>query len=183
MPSSAAPSNMASGLVHRAWRGRCWSSPAPDRARRTRSPTRRPPGLTGADPQRILLLTFSRRAAAEMERRVGRILNHVLGAPLRREPPALPLVGHLPQRRRTPAARIRAAHRPARILHHPRPRGLGGSARDSRDTSSALSATESALSDQGHVPRDLLARRQQPRAAARGAGSGVPVVRARGSRS
>src|SRR6187402_1927635 len=27
----------------------------------------------GADPRRILLLTFSRRAAAEMERRVGRI--------------------------------------------------------------------------------------------------------------
>ncbi len=33
---------------------------------------------SGADPQRILLLTFSRRSAAEMERRVGRILNQVL---------------------------------------------------------------------------------------------------------
>ena len=31
--------------------------------------------FTGTDPQRILLLTFSRRAAAEMERRAGRILN------------------------------------------------------------------------------------------------------------
>jgi DNA helicase-2/ATP-dependent DNA helicase PcrA len=34
----------------------------------------------GADPQRILLLTFSRRAAAEMERRAGQILQRVLGA-------------------------------------------------------------------------------------------------------
>ena len=31
--------------------------------------------LAGADPQRILLLTFSRRAAFEMERRVGRVLH------------------------------------------------------------------------------------------------------------
>lgn len=34
----------------------------------------------GADPQRILLLTFSRRAAAEMERRVGTVLTRVFGS-------------------------------------------------------------------------------------------------------
>jgi ATP-dependent DNA helicase UvrD/PcrA len=34
----------------------------------------------GADPRRILLLTFSRRAAAEMQRRVARITAQVLGA-------------------------------------------------------------------------------------------------------
>ena len=34
--------------------------------------------LHGADPQRILLLTFSRRSAAEMERRVGGVLRRVL---------------------------------------------------------------------------------------------------------
>ncbi|WP_420224828.1 ATP-dependent helicase [Pigmentiphaga litoralis] len=34
--------------------------------------------LNGADPHRILLLTFSRRAAVEMERRVGRVLQKVL---------------------------------------------------------------------------------------------------------
>ncbi len=34
--------------------------------------------FTGADPQRILLLTFSRRAAVEMERRAGQILSRVL---------------------------------------------------------------------------------------------------------
>src|ERR1043165_7337442 len=36
--------------------------------------------MNGADPHRILLLTFSRRAAAEMERRATRILNRATGA-------------------------------------------------------------------------------------------------------
>ncbi|MBN9458431.1 MAG: ATP-dependent helicase [Bosea sp.] len=35
--------------------------------------------VTGADPRRILLMTFSRRAAAEMTARVGRIARKVLG--------------------------------------------------------------------------------------------------------
>ncbi len=35
--------------------------------------------FNGADPQRMLLATFSRRAAAEMERRASRILNRILG--------------------------------------------------------------------------------------------------------
>src|SRR6266478_2203169 len=35
----------------------------------------------GADPRRILLLTFSRRAASEMERRVERIVASALGEP------------------------------------------------------------------------------------------------------
>src|SRR5258708_2194320 len=35
--------------------------------------------VNGADPRRILLMTFSRRAAAEMIRRVERICSHVLG--------------------------------------------------------------------------------------------------------
>ncbi len=48
--------------------------------------------LNGTDPQRIMLLTFSRRAALEMERRVGRVLQTVLG--LRSsQPPALPWAG------------------------------------------------------------------------------------------
>ncbi|VTU38571.1 ATP-dependent DNA helicase UvrD1 [Variovorax sp. PBL-H6] len=46
----------------------------------------------GADPQRILLLSFSRRAAQEMERRAGQVLAKVLG--LRSEaPPSLPWAG------------------------------------------------------------------------------------------
>ena len=35
--------------------------------------------VSGADPHRILLLTFSRRAAAEMERRVAGIVSAALG--------------------------------------------------------------------------------------------------------
>jgi DNA helicase II / ATP-dependent DNA helicase PcrA len=43
--------------------------------------------LAGADPQRILLLTFSRRAAHEMSRRVGRLLHQTLNfAPTQRAP-------------------------------------------------------------------------------------------------
>src|SRR6202161_3716006 len=36
--------------------------------------------VNGADPGRILLMTFSRRAAAEMTRRAGRICSQVLGS-------------------------------------------------------------------------------------------------------
>jgi DNA helicase-2/ATP-dependent DNA helicase PcrA len=49
--------------------------------------------VAGADPQRILLLTFSRRAAAEMERRVGAVLWRVLGGPATGRPPGLPWSG------------------------------------------------------------------------------------------
>ncbi|KQM68461.1 ATP-dependent helicase [Xylophilus sp. Leaf220] len=49
--------------------------------------------LHGADPQRILLLTFSRRAAAEMERRVGNVLARVLALPATTAPPTLPWSG------------------------------------------------------------------------------------------
>ena len=49
--------------------------------------------LHGADPQRILLLTFSRRAAAEMNLRVGRLLHQALGLPATQRPPSLPWSG------------------------------------------------------------------------------------------
>jgi len=48
---------------------------------------------SGADPHRILLLTFSRRAAAEMERRAGQLLHRILGMATRREPAALQWAG------------------------------------------------------------------------------------------
>ena len=47
----------------------------------------------GADPQRILLLTFSRRAAAEMTRRVGGLLHTSLGLPSGQSPPEMPWAG------------------------------------------------------------------------------------------
>ncbi|AEE67270.1 ATP-dependent DNA helicase [Bordetella pertussis] len=49
--------------------------------------------LHGADPQRMLLLTFSRRAAQEMERRVGGVLQRVMGLRAGHAAPALPWAG------------------------------------------------------------------------------------------
>jgi len=49
--------------------------------------------LHQADPQRLLLLTFSRRAAIEMERRVGSVLQRVLGQRSGRQLPSLPWSG------------------------------------------------------------------------------------------
>ncbi|MEO7117076.1 MAG: ATP-dependent helicase [Caldimonas sp.] len=49
--------------------------------------------LAGADPARILMLTFSRRAAAEMERRVGRVLHDALGLASTQLAPRLPWCG------------------------------------------------------------------------------------------
>ena len=48
---------------------------------------------SGADPQRILLLTFSRRAAAEMERRAGHLLHRAFGAATGHTPAALRWAG------------------------------------------------------------------------------------------
>lgn len=47
----------------------------------------------GADPQRMMLLTFSRRAAQEMERRVGGVLQQALGLPGTQALPGLPWSG------------------------------------------------------------------------------------------
>ena len=49
--------------------------------------------LAGADPQRILLLTFSRRAAAEMTQRAGALLHQALGLPATTAAPVLPWAG------------------------------------------------------------------------------------------
>jgi DNA helicase-2/ATP-dependent DNA helicase PcrA len=49
--------------------------------------------LDGTDPQRVLLLTFSRRAAQEMERRAGRLLQAALGLSATTAPPTLPWSG------------------------------------------------------------------------------------------
>src|SRR5947208_4056551 len=49
--------------------------------------------FNGVDPHRILLLTFSRRAAEEMVRPAGQILSRVLDRQTRRRPPELPWAG------------------------------------------------------------------------------------------
>lgn len=48
---------------------------------------------TGADPHRILLLTFARRAAGEMGQRVGRMLHRLLGYGTTQAPPHFPWCG------------------------------------------------------------------------------------------
>jgi DNA helicase-2/ATP-dependent DNA helicase PcrA len=47
----------------------------------------------GADPQRLLLLTFSRRAAQQMAHRAGLMLREALGLRAAQAPPALPWAG------------------------------------------------------------------------------------------
>jgi DNA helicase II / ATP-dependent DNA helicase PcrA len=47
----------------------------------------------GADPQRLLLLTFSRRAAAELERRAGHVLQLLSERAYGNRPPTLPWAG------------------------------------------------------------------------------------------
>jgi DNA helicase II / ATP-dependent DNA helicase PcrA len=49
--------------------------------------------FSGVDPHRILLLTFSRRAAEQMVRRAGQVLSRVLGPKAWRRPPELPWAG------------------------------------------------------------------------------------------
>ena len=49
--------------------------------------------LDGADPQRLLMLTFSRRAAAEMARRAGRLLHEAMGLRSSAPTPELPWCG------------------------------------------------------------------------------------------
>ncbi len=49
--------------------------------------------LAGADPQRLLLLTFSRRAAQDMARRVGLVLHQALGLRATQRAPELPWAG------------------------------------------------------------------------------------------
>jgi DNA helicase-2/ATP-dependent DNA helicase PcrA len=49
--------------------------------------------LDGADPNRLLLLTFSRRASQEMAQRAGRVLHQALGLRATQAPPVLPWAG------------------------------------------------------------------------------------------
>ena len=85
----------------------------------------------GADPRRIMLLTFSRRASVEMTRRVGRIMAGVVqgrggigdaAITLRRQ---VYLGRHVPRHRRAALARICRDHRACARLHDPRSRGFG----------------------------------------------------------
>ena len=119
-PSSAEPLNMGSaaddGLSGRA---------APRHRRRgsgkTNTLAHRVAHLivSGVDPRRILLMTFSRRAASEMNRRVEGICSKVLGAKAGIMTDALTWAGTFHADRRQAAAGIRRADRSAAQLHDP----------------------------------------------------------------
>ena len=127
----------------------------------------------GADPRRILLLTFTRRAAAEMLRRVEAVLA-ARGHSLRRR--VGPRLGrHLPRHGRAPAARARARHRHAARLHDHGPRRQRRPAAR-RAHASGPRPRRLAVPAEVHQPRRLLALRQRPAAAARGAHHGLPLV-------
>ena len=49
--------------------------------------------MDGADPQRLLLITFSRRAAQALQQRAGRLLHQALGWGATQAPPELPWAG------------------------------------------------------------------------------------------
>ena len=136
----------------------------------------------GADPQRLLLLTFSRRAAAELERRAGQALHALLKGKGVDQPPALPWAGTF----HSVGARILREYAD-RIgldaeLHDPRPR------RRRRPDGARAAGPEGRLRrpplpERGGMRGRLLAGRQLGGGAARRAARRVSVVRGVGGRA
>ena len=130
----------------------------------------------GTDPARILMLTFSRRAALDMERRVGRALQQAFALPATAAPPRLAWCGTF----HSVGARLLRAYAnppgPGRFVHRRRSRRFG---RRAASVAPAARARQrrTAISAEGDLRRDLLARRQQPPAVARRAGRKLPLVR------
>ena len=132
--------------------------------------------VNGADPRRILLMTFSRRAAAEMARRVERIAAQVLGQSAGVMTDALTWAGTF----HGIGARLLRDYAdeigldPAFTIHD---------REDSADLMNLVrhelgfSKTESRFPDQGHLPCDLFALRQRRAAARRGAARRLSLVR------
>ena len=118
--------------------------------------------LDGADPKRIMLATFSRRAAGELNRRVQRLLAAQARARGGRRRDA-GLRRHVSFDRRAAVARICAAARARSAIHHPRPRGLGRPDGTLRATSAGLSQTKERFPTKGTCVCDLFARRQRAR--------------------
>ncbi len=121
-------------------------------------------------------MTFSRRAAAEMARRVERIAGEVLGRDASVITDALAWAGTF----HGIGARLLRDYalddRPRSRLHHPRPRGFRRPD-EPRPPRARLFEDRKPVSDQGHLPGDLFARGQRAGAARRGAGFGVSLVR------
>ena len=114
--------------------------------------------LAGADPQRMLLLTFSRRAAQEMERRAGRVLHAGAGLRARRSARrACPGPAPSTASARACCASYAGAIGLADAVHDPRPRRRRGP--DGPGAPGAGPGRDhEALPAEGHLPGDLLAR-------------------------
>ncbi len=127
----------------------------------------------GADPGRILLLTFSRRAADEMGRRVRRILTQASAG----RPGLAQAELHWSGTFHAIGARLlrdyAGAHRARPRLHHPRPRG-----RRRPDEPGAPRAgpvgDQTAFSAEGQLPCDLLGGGNYTGAAGGGAAGELP---------
>ena len=128
--------------------------------------------VRGADPGRILLLTFTTRAADEMARRVAH-WRRSARAPAARPArgPIDPLVGHLPQRRRAAVARVRPTSGSSPRFQHPRSRGLRGPDESGASRSGLLQ--DKALSPKGTCLA-IYSRRSNRSAAAPGAATAYP---------
>ena len=131
--------------------------------------------LSGADPRRILLLTFARRMAAEMTRRVEHICARALAgraALIRRSCGIHRMVRNVSRGRRQAAPSARAEHRSRSGILDSRPqrcrRPDGPGARRA-----GVVRGEGPLSEEGDLPRHLLLRGQCADAAARGARRGT----------
>ena len=135
--------------------------------------------LSGAKADRILLLTFTRRAAQEMIRRTQRIVGkRTCGRTPAQgsDPVTAAVVRHLSLDREPPDPAARGGGGPGRQLQRARSRRCRRP--DGRSAARAgIFEIGEALSAKGHVPRHLLAPRQHAAAAVRNARRAVPVVR------
>ena len=119
--------------------------------------------LAGADPKRIMLATFSRRAAAELGRRVERLLARRLAPEAAAAAtPAYAGTFHAIGARLLREYATRLGLDPQFTIHD---------REDSADLmnwarhEAGLGDTKERFPDQGDLPRDLFARRQRPRRA------------------
>ena len=134
--------------------------------------------VNGADPRRILLLTFSRRAAAEMTRRVERIVaGGCMRRQRRRHGRRADLGRHVPRASARGCLREYAEQIGLdRRLHDPRSRGFRRPDEPRPARARPLENGE-ALSDQGHLPCDLFARGQRASSRSRRCCSRLSLVR------
>ncbi len=137
--------------------------------------------LKGADPGRLLLLTFTRRAAEAMVRRAERICSQALGNRRRLRRPA-GMGRHLPRHRRAPVAPLCRRDRPRSRLHHPGPRRRRRPHRP-RPRRARAEPDRPPLPPEGHLPRHLLLRGQCPGTARPGAAGLLPLVCRMGGRA